>query len=386
MLLLARNGETGQEERGWAPLSWKSTYIVVSRHLDTRLITMAPQARPQSRGNAPQPSTTNSHDAKDEHKNGNSRPPTREEIEFERKRRLESSKAAKEALEAKKKAAELREAAKGAGDPEERQKLLEEAIDREAQAESFGKVAKYMRSGTFQGMAFGAGLGVIPGLELGALTGTLVGGTVSLITGGIGAAGGALTGFLHGPFFNVGEVAGQGIRKITGDGPKCGATEEQKRHLEKMIGQCKDEEMPSDLDLQELAEWSEGPDGLFLGGKGGKWSGYASAAMPSHATKTKMKSKANISNNPTPERLKAATRQPIQVGPGKAVSRPAAVSAQKSMDRKQVEALADSTAKPLEQQRKKPRKLEIRSQSRQDVPKTTDGKEQKKPKKLESRT
>lgn len=172
----------------------------------------------------------------------------------EREVRQESAKAARQAQKAKRKAKELRDAAYGAGDPEERQKLLERAIDKEIEAESFGKTAKYLRSGTFQGMAVGTGIGVVPGLTLGTLTGTLVGGLTSLITGGLGAGVGALSGWIHGPFWNMGEVAGKGIQRITGNLPGWVATDQQKRTLEKMLGQIKEEDMPDDDELQQLGE------------------------------------------------------------------------------------------------------------------------------------
>jgi hypothetical protein len=129
--------------------------------------------------------------------------------------RKESSKAANQAISAQRKAKELKQAAAGAGDPDERQKLMEQAIDAQVQAESFGKTAKYMRSGTFQGLAVGTGLGVAPGATLGALTGTLVGGVTSTITGGLGGGIGAAAGAMHGPIWNIGEVAGKGIQVRT---------------------------------------------------------------------------------------------------------------------------------------------------------------------------
>jgi hypothetical protein len=129
--------------------------------------------------------------------------------------RKESSKAANQAISAQRKAKELKQAAAGAGDPNERQKLMEQAIDAQIQAESFGKTAKYMRSGTFQGLAVGTGLGVAPGATLGALTGTLVGGVTSTITGGLGGGIGAAAGAMHGPIWNIGEVAGKGIQVRT---------------------------------------------------------------------------------------------------------------------------------------------------------------------------
>lgn len=196
----------------------------------------------------------------------------------EREVRQESAKAARQAQKAKRKAKELRDAAYGAGDPEERQKLLERAIDKEIEAESFGKTAKYLRSGTFQGMAMGTGIGVVPGLTLGTLTGTLVGGLTSLITGGLGAGVGALSGWIHGPFWNMGEVAGKGIQRITGNLPGWVATDQQKRTLEKMLGQIKEEDMPDDDELQQMGE-DDGSEMVNEWGK--KASDKASSWTPS---------------------------------------------------------------------------------------------------------
>ena len=53
--------------------------------------------------------------------------------------RQESSQAAEKSLQAQQKAHELKQAAAAARDPDHRQKLLEEAIDKEIEAESFGK-------------------------------------------------------------------------------------------------------------------------------------------------------------------------------------------------------------------------------------------------------
>lgn len=168
--------------------------------------------------------------------------------------RQESSKAANAATNAQKKAKELRAAANGAGDPDERQKLLEQAIDKEVEAESFGKTAKYLRSGAFQGMAIGAGLGTAPSASLGALTGTLVGGVTTVITGGLGGGIGAAAGALHGPVVNMGELAGKGIRKVTGDLPGWVASPEQKQALENMVGQVKEQDMPDEEELKKLQE------------------------------------------------------------------------------------------------------------------------------------
>lgn len=171
----------------------------------------------------------------------------------EEERKKESSKAAQAALAAQKKATELIQAAAGAGDPKERQKLLNEALQKEIEAESFGKTAKYISSGTFQGLAAGTGIGVGTGAGLGTLTGTLVGGVSSLVTGGLGAAVGTGVGALHGPFFKLGDVAGNAISKITGTIPGWEATEEQKKTLEKMLGQVNEQDFPNSEELQAMS-------------------------------------------------------------------------------------------------------------------------------------
>lgn len=166
--------------------------------------------------------------------------------------RKESSKIAKQATEAQNKATELMKAAAAAGDPDERQKLMEQALEQQIQSKSLGKTARYLRSGTFQGMAVGAGFGIAPGASLGAITGTLVGGVSSTALGGLGAGIGAATGAIHGPFWDLGEGASKGIQKITNSLPGWKATESQKKQLEKMVGQINEQKTPG---ADELESW-----------------------------------------------------------------------------------------------------------------------------------
>lgn len=168
--------------------------------------------------------------------------------------RKESSKAAKQAKQAQDKATQLMQSAAAAGDPEERQKLMEEALEQQIQSKSLGKTAKYLRSGTFQGMAVGAGLGIAPGASLGAITGTLVGGVSSTALGGLGAGLGAATGWMHGPFWDMEKGGSKIIEKITGSLPGWKATEAQKKQLEKMIGQINEQDTPSQEELESLGE------------------------------------------------------------------------------------------------------------------------------------
>jgi len=220
----------------------------------------------------------------------------------------ESSKAAQQALALRKKAHELRQAAAGALDPDERQHLLEEAINKEIEAESFGKTAKYLRSGAFQGLVAGTGIGIVPGATLGTLTGTLVGGTLSLITGGLGAGIGAAYGAIRGPMVDIGGLAGKAIKKVTGTIPGWKATPEQKATLEKMVGQAHDEDPPNESDLADMAEWKPEPGVGDQGQKQG-WAEYGASYLPSVSGGTGANSQSNGSGSKQsgPKREKTQT-------------------------------------------------------------------------------
>ena len=166
--------------------------------------------------------------------------------------RQESSKMAKQAKEAQDKATELLQAAAAAGDPEEREKFMKEALEQQMRSKAMGKTARYLRSGTFQGMAVGAGLGIAPGASLGAITGTLVGGVTSTALGGLGAGLGAATGAIHGQFFDPDTMVGKGIQKISGLVPGWKATDSQKKKLEEMVGQISEQKAPG---KEELESW-----------------------------------------------------------------------------------------------------------------------------------
>ncbi|KAH7385859.1 hypothetical protein BKA66DRAFT_77336 [Pyrenochaeta sp. MPI-SDFR-AT-0127] len=178
----------------------------------------------------------------------------------EREIKQNSGVSASLALQAMQKAWELRQAANAAGDPDAREEILAKAINKEIEAESFGKAAKYTRSGTFQGLAAGAGLGVQPGVTLGKLTGALVGGVVSTVTGLLGGGIGAVYGAMNGPFWDLGEMASHGVRSIIGDFPNWKSTPAQKRALEKMIMQTKETQAPTKEELEQMK--AEAPDDM----------------------------------------------------------------------------------------------------------------------------
>lgn len=168
----------------------------------------------------------------------------------------ETSKAAKTAIAAQNKAKELTAAAAAAADPDERQKLLKQALDKEVEAESHGKAASWLDSGAIQGLVAGTGLGTGIGATLGTITGTLVGGTTSVVTGGLGAAVGTGVGALHGPFATVGDALSKGtgpLSKITNMIPGWKATDKQKAALEKMVNGVKEQDRPSEEDLARMS-------------------------------------------------------------------------------------------------------------------------------------
>ncbi|KIW21123.1 hypothetical protein PV08_01703 [Exophiala spinifera] len=202
-----------------------------------------PQQKPQTPQSAPKPQPNNL-----------SPTPTCQPVIPDYEVKQSSSVSAQLALQAAKKAYELRQAAYGAADPNAREEILAKAINKEIEAESFGKAAKYTRSGAFQGLAAGAGLGVQPGVTLGKLTGALVGGVVAsagaVVGGGIGSAYGAISG----PFWDLGQMASHGVRSIIGDFPNWEATSSQKKALEKMVMGAQQTKVPTQEELEEMRD------------------------------------------------------------------------------------------------------------------------------------
>ncbi|GAB7353339.1 hypothetical protein MBLNU459_g3829t1 [Dothideomycetes sp. NU459] len=346
------------------------------------------------------------HPAKSANKPAN-KPATDTSVPGGHDRRKESSKLSQQALAAQKKAQELRKAANGAADPDERQHLMEEAINTQIEAESFGKTAKYLQSGTFQGMVVGTGIGTAPGLTLGTLTGTLVGGTTSLITGGLGGAIGAATGALHGPFWDMGKLAGKGIRKITGDGPGWKATTEQKAALEKMIGQVNEQDPPNETDLKDMAEWD-----TQTGDNQQKqtWTEYGASYMPSISAGQGPKPKENdrAASQDKQKKAQAATRSDIEpdhtkLSPGRTAGQDhslrqtsqASTSAQSHTSRgNTTDATPNLRPQPTANSQqicassnshKRPRKIQQQQQSTTKSQQTSSSQDRKTPRKLEVR-
>jgi hypothetical protein len=316
--------------------------------------TQTPQQKQQPQS-APKPKANNA-----------SSPPTGKPAVPEHEVKQSSSVSAQLALEAAKKAYELRQAAYGAGDPNAREEILAKAIDKEIEAEAFGKAAKYTRSGVFQGLAAGAGLGVQPGVTLGKLTGALVGGVVSsagaLLGGGIGSAYGAISG----PFWNLGQMASHGVRSIVGDFPNWEATSSQKKALEKMVMGAQQTKAPKQEELEEMRD----DDGGRSQEDYQKWAKDLTSYIPSMPSMPKMPSMPSMpsipglggqskGNNPTPAGNKSKTTTASnQSHQPKAPAKPQAAppKAPSQTSKSQSPPKADENAP-----RKKPKKLETRS-------------------------
>ncbi|KAF2862550.1 hypothetical protein K470DRAFT_255835 [Piedraia hortae CBS 480.64] len=101
------------------------------------------------------------------------------------------------------KASHLKDLALKATDPEERQKIIQEAYDKEVEAHGHSKLAQRLQSGVWQGGIAGAGIGGSIAVGLGATVGTLVGGVTSVPTAALGGLIGAGVGGINGPFVKL---------------------------------------------------------------------------------------------------------------------------------------------------------------------------------------
>jgi ElaB/YqjD/DUF883 family membrane-anchored ribosome-binding protein len=298
----------------------------------------------------------------------NKAPETKQNGLSEKEVRQETAKAAQAAAAAQKEAKKLKDAAAAAGDPDERQKLTEQAVNKEVEAESFGKTAKYLNSGTWQGLAVGAGIGVAPGAGLGTLTGTLVGGVSSTILGGLGGGIGAAVGKMHGPMWTMGGLAGKGMRKATAGLPGWVASDEQKQTLETMVGQIKEQDMPDEKELLELGKGAGPDDGWMDGVKG---------MMPSMGSEQEEGNKQNSKPGNT-EKEPENGKQPSSENAGTANRKKP-----RKLEVKPKESNAESEKSTGE--KKKPRKLDTRS-GKSNVGSAKGDAEKTQPKKLETRS
>lgn len=92
-------------------------------------------------------------------------------------------------------------------DPEEKQKILQEAVQHEKKAQALSRDAQRLQSGIWQGGVGGAGIGAGLGAGLGAGVGTVVsavvGGVAVIPTTAVGALVGIGAGAIHGPWYSL---------------------------------------------------------------------------------------------------------------------------------------------------------------------------------------
>lgn len=280
-----------------------------------------------------------------------------------------SAASAELALQAARKAYDLRQAAYGLADPNAREEMLAKAINREIEAESFGKAAKYTRSGAFQGLAAGAGLGIQPGVTLGKLTGALVGGLVSsagaLLGGGIGSAYGAISG----PFWDLGQMASQSVRNIVGDFPNWEASSSQKKALDKMIMEAQQTKAPSQAELEQMRD----DDGGASQADFQQFTSNLTSWIPS------MPSMPSMSSLPS---IPGLGGQPKEKAPTSAGKKPTPVTKQSQSQEPKV------TAKPQARPKHKSASPQTTSQTTKPQPfqKVNESVVKKRPKKLEVRS
>jgi hypothetical protein len=130
---------------------------------------------------------------------------------------------------------------------------------------------------------------------------------------------------------------------VTGNLPGWKATEEQKKTLEKMIGQIKEEDMPDEKELEAMKK--EIPNDQLS-----SWTESAKSAMPSMSSKPS----SNKSNDQEPHKSTSTQQK--------------------------------SSGQKTDANRKQPRKLEVRSTGSNKQPTEPAKAKKKQPKKLEKRS
>ncbi|TKA37815.1 hypothetical protein B0A54_09817 [Friedmanniomyces endolithicus] len=101
------------------------------------------------------------------------------------------------------KALSLKDTAMKAMNPQERQKMMQEAYDKEIEANGQSKWARRLQSGPWQGGMGGAGVGGGVGMGIGTVVGALVGGVAALPTTAVGGLVGMGVGGITGPFVKL---------------------------------------------------------------------------------------------------------------------------------------------------------------------------------------
>ncbi|KAK4547997.1 hypothetical protein LTR36_010717 [Oleoguttula mirabilis] len=219
-------------------------------------------------------------------------------------------------------------------DPKERQRMIQEAYDKEVEANGQSKFARRLQSGAWQGGAGGAGAGVAVGTGLGTVVGALVGGVASLPTTALGGLIGVGVGGIHGSFVKLDQTKAKAVQ----------AREKAKGKSDKEIEEAVKAEAVEEATEEEIEAARRAADG-------GEGTEETEATLDVE----------DLPQTP-PETAPEAS--------GAAIVQPEQGSAKRNLQRQQ----SGATSKPEpaspgakrdpNKPRKKPRKLEVRSASK----------------------
>jgi hypothetical protein len=165
---------------------------------------------------------------------------------------LTTAAAAEKALQASNLAQKLRSMAASVADPEKRNQLLKDAYNKEVEAHGNSKKARMLTSGAFQGGVGGAGIGAGVAAGVGTVVGTLVGGVAAIPTTGLGALVGGGVGACHGPWIKLPKLGGDG-KEGEKDG-KDGGKDKGEKKDSKEEDQQGEGDAAGEGDKQELSE------------------------------------------------------------------------------------------------------------------------------------
>ncbi|KAK3626118.1 hypothetical protein LTR56_020025 [Elasticomyces elasticus] len=147
----------------------------------------------------------------------------------------------------------LKDTAMKAMNPQERQRMMQEAYDKEVEANGQSKWARRLQSGPWQGGAGGAGIGAGVGAGLGTVIGTVVGGVAALPTTAVGGLVGMGVGGITGPFVKLNQDKAKAVaerEKAKGKSDKE-IVEAVKKEAGEEVG---DEEAEGDADSGALSQ------------------------------------------------------------------------------------------------------------------------------------
>ncbi|KAK5704625.1 hypothetical protein LTR17_021719 [Elasticomyces elasticus] len=151
----------------------------------------------------------------------------------------------------------LKDTAMKAMNPQERQRMMQEAYDKEVEANGQSKWARRLQSGPWQGGAGGAGIGAGVGAGLGTVIGTVVGGVAALPTTAVGGLVGMGVGGITGPFVKLNQDKAKAVAER--EKAKGKSDKEIVEAVKQEAGEeVKDEEAEGDAESGALSQPEQG--------------------------------------------------------------------------------------------------------------------------------